>query len=359
MHGFDKAFRVLPSRNNLLLPLVKARPHLNLRDSKSIQIARSTLRWACVLALANLVQSPAPAQCVVDQPAEMDSSVTSVTLEEPITPIPAPPSLDPAKLKLGERLFRDKRLSRDNSRSCMSCHDLSLNGAGTKSLDQNIDGSTNSLNTPTVFNVALNFRLGWEGRYRTLDDQTAALIEASHAMDNKLPEVVRRLNADPDIRGQFVVAYGSLPDATNVVDALATFEQSLLTPGSRFDRWLRGDANALTPLELNGYRLFKSLGCVSCHQGVNVGGNLFQRHGIFHPLASPQPEVLRVPSLRNVATTAPYFHDGSAPTLDDAVRKMGLAQLNANLTDGQIKEIVAYLGTLTGTFRGKPVGGAP
>ena len=102
--------------------------------------------------------------------------------------------------------------------------------------------------------------------------------------------------------------------------------------------------------------MFKSLGCVSCHQGVNIGGNLFQRHGIFHPLASPKPEILRVPSLRNVATTPPYFHDGSAPTLEDAVRKMGMAQLNSTLTDQQVKAIVAYLRTLTGKYRGVPVG---
>ena len=111
--------------------------------------------------------------------------------------------------------------------------------------------------------------------------------------------------------------------------------------------------------ELEGYRLFKSLGCVSCHQGVNVGGNLFERHGIFHPLASPKPEILRVPSLRNVAATPPYFHDGSAQTLDDAVRKMGLAQLNATLTDPQVQAIVAYLQTLTGNYRGRSVGALP
>jgi cytochrome c peroxidase len=312
------------------------------------------MRWVCALALAGLQQSPALSQAI-EQPVEPDS----VALEEPITPIPVTPALDPLKVRLGERLFRDSRLSRDNSRSCVSCHDLSRNGASRKNLDQTIDGSTNSLNTPTVFNASLSFRLGWEGRFRSLDSQTAALLEAPHAMASTLAESARKLNADPDIRGQFVAAYNRPPDAASIVNALATFEQTLLTPDSRFDRWLRGDVTALSPLELSGYRLFKSLGCVSCHQGVNVGGNLFERHGIFHPLASPQPEILRVPSLRNVATTAPYFHDGSAPTLDDAVRKMGLAQLNARLTDQQIKELVAYLGTLTGSFRGKPVGAAP
>src|SRR6202007_347564 len=110
--------------------------------------------------------------------------------------------------------------------------------------------------------------------------------------------------------------YGSDPDRTSFLDALTTYEQSLLTPGSRFDRWLGGDTAAITEHEQRGYHLFKSFGCISCHQGVNVGGNLFERSGIFHPLASPKPEILRVPSLRNVAVTPPYFHDGSAPTLD-------------------------------------------
>ena len=178
-------------------------------------------------------------------------------------------------------------------------------------------------------------------------------------MGTSLAEVLQKLNADPGVRREFTMAYGRGPDAANVVDAMVSFERTLVTPGSRFDRWLAGDAAALSAEELDGYRLFKSLGCVSCHQGVNVGGNLFQRHGIFRPLASPQPEVLRVPSLRNVAATPPYFHDGSAPTLDDAVRKMGAAQLNSTLTDQQVTAIVAYLQTLTGQYRGAPCRATP
>src|SRR5262249_20246464 len=116
---------------------------------------------------------------------------------------------------------------------------------------------------------------------------------------------------------------------------------------------------AITPEELAGYELFKSLGCVSCHQGVNVGGNLFQRHGVFHPLGSAEPELIRVPSLRNVTTTPPYFHDGSASTLPDAVKAMGVAQLDRMLTDQQIAAIVAFLNTLTGSYKGQVVGPAP
>src|SRR5262249_17823651 len=145
----------------------------------------------------------------------------------------------------------------------------------------------------------------------------------------------------------FSAAYGRAPDRSSLLDAIAAYERSLLTPGSRFDRWLGGERATLSAEEEEGYRLFKSFGCVSCHQGVNIGGNLFQRHGIFRPLASAQPELVRVPSLRNVATTPPYFHDGSAPTLGDAVRKMAAAQLDRTLSGDEVASVVAFLKTLT------------
>jgi cytochrome c peroxidase len=274
---------------------------------------------------------------------------------EPITPVPLPPVADPVKLALGERLFADRRLSRDRSRSCLSCHDLSTNGASSNQIDEAFDGSKLPLNTPTVFNAALSFRLNWQGQPRSLEAQAEALLENPSVTGTSIDEVVGKLSADPDTVRRFRAAYGHGPDRASLLDAIATYERSLLTPGSRFDRWLGGDAAALSVEEQNGYQLFKSLGCISCHQGVNVGGNMFQRHGIFHPLASPKPEILRVPSLRNVATTPPYFHDGSTPTLDEAVRKMGAAQLDRILSDQQVEAIVAFLNTLTGTYRGASV----
>jgi cytochrome c peroxidase len=210
-----------------------------------------------------------------------------------------------------------------------------------------------------VFNAALSFRLNWEGNFRTLEAQAQSALENPANMATSVDEVLGKLRADPQLVRQFDDAYGHGPDRASLLDAIATYERSLLTPGSRFDRWLGGDTRALTAEEQAGYGLFKSLGCVSCHQGVNVGGNLYERQGIFRPLASPLPETLRVPSLRNVATTAPYFHDGSAPTLDDAVRKMAAAQLDQTLSDQQITAIVAFLRTLTGTFHGAPVVAAP
>jgi len=279
--------------------------------------------------------------------------------QEPISSVPPPPVAAPLKLALGERLFADPRLSRDGSRACSSCHDLAANGADGNRHDKSFDGSDLPFNTTTVFNVALSFRLGWEGSFRTLEAQAEALLENSGLMGTTIAEVVGKLSADPEMTGQFGEAYGHDPDRASLLDAIATYERSLLTPGSRFDQWLGGDAAALSIEEQNGYQLFKSLGCVSCHQGVNVGGNLFQRQGIFHPLASPKPEILRVPSLRNVAITPPYFHDGSAPTLEEAVRRMASAQLDQALSDKQVDAIVAFLSTLTGTYRGISLVAAP
>jgi cytochrome c peroxidase len=299
--------------------------------------------WAVLM----LVGTPVLSQTTADpQPISND--------EEPITVVPKPSALDPKKLSLGELLFEDPRLSKDSTQACSSCHDMRTNGADSRRREA-VGGSKLPLNTISVFNSALNFRLNWEGNYRTLESQAEAVLEAAGPMGGGVETIVRRLNNDPQMVHLFKEAYGRAPDRPALLDAIATYERSLLTPESRFDRWLTGEKSALSNEEIAGYQLFKSLGCVSCHQGANIGGNLFQRHGIFHPLASPTPEILRVPSLRNVATTAPYFHDGSAPTLDDAVRKMGSAQLNRDLSDEQVKAVVAYLHTLTGTYRGKPV----
>jgi cytochrome c peroxidase len=280
------------------------------------------------------------------------------TRQEPITPVPQPPLADPLKLALGERLFADKRLSRDGSRACTSCHDIRANGADHNRKDTDLYGSQLRLRTLTVFNAALSFRLNWEGNYRTLEAHAESSLE-SQSLGSSVEEAVKQVKGQPALEHRFEEAYGHGPDGDSMLDAFATFERSLVTPGSRFDRWLEGDVNALSAKEQEGYQLFKSLGCVSCHQGVNIGGNLFERHGIFHPLGSPQPEILRVPSLRNVATMAPYFHDGSAATLDEAVRQMAYAQLDDELTDQQVNAIVAFLQTLTGTYRGAPITAVP
>jgi cytochrome c peroxidase len=288
-------------------------------------------------------------------PAQAQSAAPETRAsQEPITPIPAAGGLDPQRVLLGERLFNDPRLSHNNTHTCSSCHDVGSNGASANVRDSS-DGRLAVLNTPTIFNVSLNFRLNWEGNVRLLEDGIEQSLVNPAIMASSVDEAVGKLRASPDMVGQFREAYGREPDRAALLDAIATYERSLVTPGSRFDRWLMGDNEAITPDELSGYQLFKSFGCITCHQGANIGGNLFQRHGIFHPLGSPEPVLVRVPSLRNVAATAPYFHDGSAATLPEAVKAMGVAQLDRVLTDRQISAIVAFLNALTGTYRDEPV----
>ena len=299
------------------------------------------------------------AACALAQVPTVVSSRDLPALREPITPIPPPPAADPAKVALGERLFGDTRLSRDHATSCLSCHDVRFSGADTRPVEPASAGGVPTFNAPTVFNAALNFRLDWKGNHQTLEDQAQSALKDPASMDEGIEDDVRVLTQDKVVDREFRAAYGHEPDRDSLLDAIATYERSLLTPDSPFDRWLRGDASALSPDAMRGYNLFKSLGCVSCHQGVNVGGNLFEQSGIFHPLASPQPQVFRVPSLRNVAVTAPYFHDGSAATLADAVRRMGYAQLDRKLSDDQINLIVAFLQSLTGVYLGKTLSPPP
>jgi cytochrome c peroxidase len=310
--------------------------------------ARSWSLWICLALL--LLACGAAAQAPDSEAAAKPSAD-----QEPITPIPPPPAADPLKLKLGEDLFGDPRLSGDGKLACSSCHDLRTNGAGSGRRTSAHDGSKAPFDILTVFNAALNFRLNWEGNFRALGAQAESSLENPVNMHTNVEEVLGKLNADPEMVKRFRAAYGHPPDRTSFLDALVTFENSLLTPGSRFDRWLGGDASALSAEERDGYQLFKSLGCSSCHQGANVGGNLFERQGIFRPLVAAKPEIVRVPSLRNIATTPPYFHDGSTPTLKEAVRKMAAAQLDRTLSDQQVDSIVAFLQTLTGTYRGAPV----
>jgi cytochrome c peroxidase len=287
--------------------------------------------------------------------AAQSPTVQPRVAQEPITAIPVAPAQDPRRVALGEQLFHDRRLSHNSTHSCWSCHDIRTNGATANARDVTPRGEPLRLNTLTIFDAALNFRLNWEGNFRSLEREAEQALGNPNTMASSVEEILARLKADPEVVEQFRESYGRGPDRESLLDAIVTFERSLLTPGSRFDRWLAGDAGAITSEELSGYQLFKSLGCISCHQGVNVGGNMFQRHGIFHPLGSPEPELVRVPSLRNVATTAPYFHDGSAATLAEAVKEMGIAQLDRMLTREQIAAIVAFLNTLTGIYKGTPV----
>lgn len=277
---------------------------------------------------------------------------------EPITPLPQEIVVDKRQATLGAVLFSDRRLSGDGSRSCASCHDLQTNGATVQRRDRTPDGKPLEHNTNTVFNAGLSFRKDWVGDARTLEEQAGLSLTAPGFMGAQPTTVLNRLRADPATTCQFRLAFGHGPDWPSLLIAIATFERTLVTPQSRFDLWLGGDQAALTSGELTGYQLFKSIGCVSCHQGVNIGGNLFEKQRVINPHNAAERQVFRVPSLRNVATTAPYFDDGSAPTLAIAVHRMASVQLGRDLSDDQVASIVAFLNTLTGRYNGHPVAAA-
>jgi cytochrome c peroxidase len=304
----------------------------------------------------------------------IDSAEPSIPLtEEPITPVPRDLALNAEKVRLGETLFHDVRLSRGDVLACSSCHVLPEGGDDNQARSPGWEGELLNFNASTVFNVALSFRLNWRGNFRTLEKQNEAVLLDPHLMNTTWQELLAKLRADPAYREAFAAVYGSDPTREQVLDALATFQRSLTTPDGRFDRYLRGEHDAITPEEERGYGLFKDFGCVACHQGVNVGGNLFQRFGIFHdPFAQlpPRPAdlgrftvtgepddrfVFRVPSLRNVAVTAPYFHDGRAETLEQAILEMARSQLGRELTGRETDLIAGFLRTLTGEYRGRPL----
>lgn len=305
----------------------------------------------------------------VSRPGDEDApwhSPLEVT-DEPISPIPVKRNLDPEKVALGKRLFGDTQLSRDDTISCASCHDLARGGVDGLPRSRGIGGAVGGMNAPTVYNSGLNFRQFWNGRAATLEDQIDGPVQNSKEMGARWPDVIARLKKDTSYSRDFGRLYSAGISQQTIKDAIATFERSLLTPNGKFDRYLRGEKNALDTEELAGYESFKKLGCISCHQGVNVGGNMYERLGLvddyFMHRGHIQEEDLgrfslthkeenryefRVPSLRNVALTAPYFHDASAATLEEAVSIMAKYQLGVVLQRDEIARIVKFLNTLTG-----------
>jgi cytochrome c peroxidase len=269
----------------------------------------------------------------------------------PFAPLPERIEVDVGEVALGRSLFFDRRLSQSRRLSCATCHDLGASGASAAKADRGDTGQVAKWNTPTVFNSVYNFRQGWEGRTRSLRDFTLLALSAEHLMGGKGVAALR-LAADPEMRARFRRVFHAPPSDAAVASALTSFMGTLVT-NAPFDRWLRGDAAAMTPRQLRGFARFKVLGCASCHQGVNVGANIFQQRGVFHPLGRPDPKYLRVPGLRNVAVTAPYFHDGRVATLPEAIRQMARAQLDLTIEKRDAGDIAAFLDALTGEYGGK------
>lgn len=287
--------------------------------------------------------------------------------DEPIWPLPLTVNLDLAKVALGEKLFHDPRLSHDNTISCASCHNLMLGGVDGLAKSVGINATLGDINAPTVLNSSLNFVQFWDGRAASLEEQAAGPINNPAEMGSNWQEVLSKLNEDSAFVSKFKESYSEGLSPETITHAIAEFERSLITSNNRFDQFLRGDASAITMLEAEGYQLFKDIGCASCHQGKAVGGNMFEKMGIvrdyfaskrvisksdlgrFNVTSDPEDKhEFKVPSLRNVALTAPYFHDASASTLETAVVMMARFQLGRDLTQIEMEKIVAFLKTLSG-----------
>lgn len=281
----------------------------------------------------------------------------------PLAPLPA---LDPLRVALGERLFHDPRLSADSSISCASCHDLTQGGADGRKVSVGVNGKLGSINSPTVLNSAYSLAQFWDGRAISLEEQVAGPLHNPVEMASSWSQAIARLEQDPDVVEAFRRIYPDGLTSANIADAIATFERSLVTLNSRFDRYLKGEKQILTALEVEGYRRFQELGCTSCHQGALLGGNMFQKFGVlgdyFAGRSTTEDDlgrynvtkrdedrhVFKVPGLRNVAMTAPYFHDGSVDTLEQAVAIMARYQLGRDLSADDVATITAFLKTLSG-----------
>ncbi len=280
---------------------------------------------------------------------------------DPIKPIPQQIEYDLKKALIGRELFFDPILSRDRNISCATCHDPEQGGTVHLRFSPKVSDDLKA-NVPTVFNAVFNFRQFWNGRAKDLYEQAAVPILNPDEMGLTKEEVERRVNKSDKYKKMFKEVYGiDYITFEHVIDAIVEFEKALITPNSRFDRYLRGEID-LTESEKEGYALFKKLGCITCHNGINIGGNSFQKFGVVNPYKwepyfpdrykitgrEEDKNVYKVPSLRNVAITYPYFHDGSASTLEEAVKKMAYHQLGITLTDEEVTKIVDFLKSLTG-----------
>jgi len=281
--------------------------------------------------------------------------------DEPIQPINPANVTNPALVELGKQLYFDPRLSKSGFISCNSCHNLSMGGTDNLKTSIGHNWAQGPISAPTVLNSSLNVAQFWDGRASDLKAQAGGPIANPGEMGFTHELAVKTLSTIPGYVDEFKKVFGTDKITIDeVTKAIAAFEETLVTPNSRFDQWLRGDKNAITAQELKGYELFKSSGCTACHNGPAVGGNSFQKMGIVEPYkgsADGRAAVTgkdadrfnyKVPTLRNIELTYPYFHDGEAKTLSEAVEIMGRIQLGRNFSKEENADIVAFLKTLTG-----------
>lgn len=293
---------------------------------------------------------------------------------EAIRPVQDSVAVDMRKVILGNLLFHDVRLSADNTVSCSSCHGLNTGGVDNKAFSEGVGGQLGGVNAPTVYNALYNFVQFWDGRAATLADQAAGPpLNPVEMACKSFDEICEKLNAVAAFKKAFEEVYPDGINQNNITNAIQEFERTLLTPNSRFDKYLKGDQTAMNAEEVAGYDLFKKYNCATCHVGENMGGQSYELMGIKHDYFADRGTELtiedngrfketkderdrhrfKVPGLRNVALTAPYFHDATQATLEDAVIAMAKYEVGVGLTQQEVKQIVSFLQTLTGEYQGK------
>ncbi|MBO5808071.1 MAG: cytochrome-c peroxidase [Bacteroidales bacterium] len=308
--------------------------------------------------------------------AMYDDGLVGDRMSEPVRPIDTEVHVDEAKAALGFALFHDPRLSVDNTVSCASCHALETAGVDNHQYSHGVDDQLGGVNAPTVYNAVYNFVQFWDGRAKTLADQAAGPpLNPVEMASPSFDAIIAKLKADKAFAKAFDKVYPDGLTEANITDAIEEFERTLITPNSRFDKWLRGDDSAITADELAGYELFKTYDCATCHVGPNLGGLSYELMGLRkHYFADRGIELtnedngryketqqerdrhrFKVPGLRNVEHTWPYYHDGTRHTLEEAVRDMAIYQSGVELSDAEIDQISSFLMTLTGEYNGVPV----
>ncbi|MES9869253.1 MAG: cytochrome-c peroxidase [Sedimenticola sp.] len=291
------------------------------------------------------------------------TGVNTVIAEEPIQPISPVKDINLAQVELGKKLYFDPRLSKSGFISCNSCHNLSMGGTDNLKTSIGHNWQQGPINAPTVLNSSMNVAQFWDGRAADLKTQAGGPIANPGEMAFTHTLAIGVLESIPEYVTEFKQVFGKEKiDIDQVTVAIAEFEKTLVTPNSRFDQWLLGNKDALTAKEMAGYKLFKNSGCVACHNGPAIGGNSFQKMGVVEPYKAKSPAEglvavtgkdadrfkFKVPTLRNVEMTYPYFHDGEAETLTEAVDVMGRLQLGKKFSDMENAQIVAFLKSLTG-----------
>jgi len=305
--------------------------------------------------------------------AMYDDGLTGERAAEPVRPIDRTLEADPAKVALGYALFHDTRLSVDNTVSCATCHALETAGVDNKQYSEGVDAQVGGVNAPTVYNAVYNFVQFWDGRAKTLADQAAGPpLNPIEMASTSFDEIIAKLEKDRKFATEFKKVYPDGLTEANITDAIEEFERTLITPDSRFDKWLRGDDQALTAEELAGYELFKEYDCATCHVGPNLGGLSYELMGLRRHYFEDRGLELtvedngrfketqlerdrhrfKVPGLRNIEHTWPYYHDGTRLTLEDAVRDMGRYQSDVDMTQSEVDNITSFLKTLTGEYQG-------